>query len=100
MGQMPCSGPYGDSLTKQALAVSECRYSQIPAFLVTVGRIHQLAAKTNPPPPQGPYSALHQAVHEDLAELRRYAATNFPGAEQILKNAFNSNTLWQITCRD
>ncbi|KAH7706498.1 hypothetical protein AAVH_26287 [Aphelenchoides avenae] len=87
------NGPYADSLTKQALAVSECRYSQIPAFLVTVGWIHQLAAKTNPPPLQGPYAALHQAVKEDFTALRAYAATNFPGAEQILKNSFNSNTL-------
>ncbi|KAH7693708.1 hypothetical protein AAVH_39252 [Aphelenchoides avenae] len=93
------NGPYSIPLTQQALAVAQCHYTQIPAFLVTVGRIHQLAAKTNPPPPQGPYAALHQAVHEDFTALRAYAATNFPGAEQILKNAFNSNTLWQLTCR-
>ncbi|KAH7709520.1 hypothetical protein AAVH_23219 [Aphelenchoides avenae] len=94
------NGPYSIPLTQQALAVALCHYTQIPAFLVTVGRIHQLAAKTNPPPPQGAYAALHRAVKEDFTALRAYAATNFPGAEQILINAFNSNTLWQLTCRD
>ncbi|KAH7706497.1 hypothetical protein AAVH_26286 [Aphelenchoides avenae] len=94
------NGPYSIPITHQALAVAQCQHDQISAFLATIGRIHRLAAKTNPPPPQGPYAALHQVVHEDFEALRSYVATKFPGAGRIFKQLFSLNTLWKLDCRD
>jgi hypothetical protein len=70
------NSPYSIPLTKQALAVAQCDYLQLPAFLITIKRIDDLAKKQNPTPPQGPYAKLHQVVHEDFAALRGNVATS------------------------
>ncbi|KAH7717804.1 hypothetical protein AAVH_14791 [Aphelenchoides avenae] len=94
------NGPYSIPLTQQALAVAQCDYSKLPALLQTIAGIGQLAAQSNPPPPQAPYAALHQVVKEDISVLSRYAAGLYPALGQLLQSALSPAAIQQLTCRD
>jgi hypothetical protein len=95
------NGPYAQTLTKQAYAVSTCDFLQVPGLLLTLERIGKLAQQTNPAPPQGPYAALHQVVREDFAALRAFAMTS-PLKSVLTKQTFTSvaGMLKNLACLD
>lgn len=88
-------GPYAVPLARHALAVAQCRRDQISELIRTALAVYQLAAKTNPTPSQGPYAALHRAVHEDFAAMRTYtAASSIAGP--LMKKGWSIEAAWKI----